>query len=176
MRQARDSIVIIHTSELLYKWSTKVGTVAVWPIYAESWLSKWNNTDSSWKQKPWENSRDDSHSFCHLEWCMHTDNLFSWNVYGILTVRNDNWVNDITAISGTSEKIVPQRTRKGSSHLESSHEFKAVQAIGIFLFKGLGVLGLNMYNRFCILGEKYTIRQLQTLRPTLDLDTNSSSM
>lgn len=36
MRQARDSIVIIHTSELLYKWSTKVGTVDVWPLYMQS--------------------------------------------------------------------------------------------------------------------------------------------
>lgn len=121
MRQARDSIVIIHTSELLYKWSTKVGTVAVWPIYAESWLSKWNNTDSSWKQKPWENSRDDSHSFCHLERCMHTDNLFSWNVYGILTVRNDNGVNDITAISGTSEKKLFLRGLERVHHTWNPH-------------------------------------------------------
>ena len=142
MRQARDSIVIIHTSELLYKWSTKVGTVAVWPIYAESWLSKWNNTDSSWKQKPWENSRDDSHSFCHLERCMHTDNLFSWNVYGILTVRNDNGVNDITAISGTSEKKLFLRGLERVHHTwnpyMSSKQFKLL----VFLFsKVLGYWG-----------------------------------
>lgn len=149
----------------------------VWPLYMQSLGSANEITQIPVGSRSHEKTQKMTvtHSAILNDACIQTiyflGMFMEFSQFGMIT----GWMTSLP-YPVRLKKIVPQRTRKGSSHLESSHEFKAVQAVGISFFKGLGVSELNMYNRFCILGEKFTIRQLQTLRPTLDLDTNSSSM
>ena len=127
MRQARDSIVIIHTSELLYKWSTKVGTVDVWPLYMQSLGSANEITQIPVGSRSHEKTQEMTvtHSAILNDACIQTiyflGMFMEFSQFGMIT----GWMTSLP-YPVRLKKIVPQRTRKGSSHLESSHEFKAV--------------------------------------------------